>query len=142
MGALHDVIVVGAGAGGSAAASLLARQGADVLLLDQSAPPRDTVRCDGLLPQGLYWLEQLGCARQVLADARACIKACDLYLDGRRLLTGRFPQDTPWPDFALLVRRQGFTEIMRDHAEASGARLEGGPLVRGVARDGAEMRVL
>ncbi|MGZ5986264.1 MAG: NAD(P)/FAD-dependent oxidoreductase, partial [Caulobacteraceae bacterium] len=138
---VHDVIVVGAGAGGSAAASLLARDGAYVLLLDQSAPPRDTVRSDGLMPQGLYWLEQLGCAREVLAEARACIKACDLYLDGRHLLTGRFPEDTPYPDFALLVVRSRFNEIMRAHAEASGARLLGGTLVRGVARDGQIMRV-
>ena len=139
---VHDVIVVGAGAGGSAAASLLARQGADVLLLDQSAPPRDTVRSDGLMPQGLYWLEQLGCAGEVLAEARACIKACDLYLDGRRLLTGRFPEDTPYPDFALLVLRRRFNEIMRDHAAASGARFEGGTLVRGVEREGQTVRVL
>jgi geranylgeranyl reductase family protein len=142
MSALYDVIVVGAGAGGSAAASLLARQGADVLLLDQSAPPRDTVRCDGLMPQGLYWLDRLGCADQVLAEARACIKACDLYLDGRHLLTGRFPENTPYPDFALLVLRNRFNEILRDHAEASGARLQGGTLVRGVERDGHAMRVL
>ena len=50
---IHDVIVVGAGAGGSSAASLLARQGVDVLLLDKSSAPRDTVRCDGLMPQAV-----------------------------------------------------------------------------------------
>jgi geranylgeranyl reductase family protein len=139
---IHDVIVVGAGAGGSTAASLLARQGIDVRLLDKAAPPRDTVRCDGLMPQGVYWLDRLGCAPQVLAEARGCIKACDLYLDGRRLLTGRFPQDTAYPDFALLVQRSRFNEILRDHAETSGARFEGGTLVRGVEREGEVVRVL
>jgi geranylgeranyl reductase family protein len=138
---VHDVIVVGAGAGGSAAASLLARQGADVLLLDKSDPPRDTVRCDGLMPQGIYWLDRLGCAPQVLAEARGCIKACDLYLDGRHLLTGRFPDDTPYPDFALLVLRCRFNELLREHAARSGARLLGGTFVRGVAREGEAMRV-
>ena len=118
---IHDVIVVGAGAGGSAAASLLARQGIDVLLLDKSSAPRDTVRCDGLMPQAVYWLDRLGCAAEVLAEARGCIKACDLYLDGRHLLTGRFPDDTPYPDFALLVLRRRFDEILRGHALASGA---------------------
>jgi geranylgeranyl reductase family protein len=131
---VHDVIVVGAGAGGSTAASLLARQGIDVLLLDQSAPPRDTVRCDGLMPQGVYWLDRLGCISEVLAEARGCIKACDLYLDGRHLLTGRFPKDTQYPDFALLVLRRRFNEILRAHAERSGARLQGGTLVRTVTR--------
>jgi geranylgeranyl reductase family protein len=138
---VHDVIVVGAGAGGSAAASLLARQGADVLLLDKSAPPRDTVRCDGLMPQGVYWLDRLGCAPEVLAEARGCIKACDLYLDGRHLLTGRFPDDTAYPDFALLVLRCRFNEILQAHAANSGARFEGGTMVRGVEWEGDGVRV-
>lgn len=138
---VHDVIVVGAGAGGSAAASLLARQGVDVLLLDKSAPPRDTVRSDGLMPQAVYWLDQLGCVSEVLAEAKGCIKGCDLYLDGRHLLTGRFPDDTPYPDFALLVLRRRFNEIMQAHAVASGARFAGGTAVRGVARDGEVVRV-
>lgn len=139
---VHDVIVVGAGAGGSAAASLLARQGADVLLLDKSAPPRDTVRCDGVMPQGVYWLDRLGCAPEVLAEARGCIKACDLYLDGDHLLTGRFPDDTDYPDFALLVLRCRFNQILQTHAARSGARFEGGTMVRGLQRDGQGVRVL
>ena len=139
---IHDVIVVGAGAGGSSAASLLARQGVDVLLLDKSSAPRDTVRCDGLMPQAVYWLDRLGCAAEVLAEARGCIKACDLYLDGRHLLTGRFPDDTPYPDFALLVLRRQFDEILRGHALASGAAWRGKTLVRGLEREDGLVRVL
>ena len=139
---IHDVIVVGAGAGGSSAASLLAGQGVDVLLLDKSSAPRDTVRCDGLMPQAVYWLDRLGCAAEVLAEARGCIKACDLYLDGRHLLTGRFPDDTPYPDFALLVLRRRFDEILRGHALASGAAWRGKTLVRGLEREDGLVRVL
>jgi len=138
---VYDVIVVGAGAGGSAAASLLARRGANVLLLDKSAPQRDTVRCDGLMPQGVYWLDRLGCAPEVLAEARGCIKACDLYLDGDHLLTGRFPEDTAYPDFALLVLRCRFNEILQAHAMNSSARFEGGTMVRGVKWEGDGVRV-
>ncbi len=139
---IHDVIIVGAGAGGASAASLLARAGVDVLLLDKSAAPRDTVRCDGLMPQGVYWLDRLGCAGEVFAEARGCIKACDLYLDGRRLIRGRFPGHTPYPDFALLVRRSGFDEILRRHAIASGARYQGHSLVRGLDYEDGHVRVL
>ncbi len=139
---IHDVIVVGAGAGGSSAASLLARQGVDVLLLDKSTAARDTVRCDGLMPQAVYWLDRLGCAAEVLAEARGCIKACDLYLDGRHLLTGRFPDDTLYPDFALLVLRRRFDEILRRHALASGARWQGRTLVRGLEREDGLVRVI
>ena len=42
-----DVIVVGAGPGGSAAATFLSRQGLDVLLLEKSQFPREKVCGDG-----------------------------------------------------------------------------------------------
>ena len=93
------------------------------------------------MPQAVYWLDRLGCVREVLAEAKGCIKGCDLYLDGRHLLTGRFPDDTPYPDFALLVVRRRFNEIMQAHAVASGARFAGGIAVRGVVRDGEVVRV-
>jgi geranylgeranyl reductase family protein len=139
---IHDVIIVGAGAGGASAASLLARAGASVLLLDKSAPPRDTVRSDGLMPQAIYWLDRLGCAGEVLAQARGCIKACDLYLDGRPLLRGRFPGHTSYPDFAILIVRRQFDEILRRHALASGARYQGDSLVRGLENEKDYVRVL
>ena len=48
----------------------------------------------------------------MLAEAKGCIKGCDLYVDGRHLLTGRFPDDTTYPDFAMLIVRRRFNEIM------------------------------
>lgn len=139
---IYDVIVVGGGAGGASAASLLARDGITTLLLDKSAPRRDTVRSDGLMPQGVYWLDRLGCAAAVLGEARACIKACDLYVDGDHLLTGRFPDTTPYPDFALLIVRRRFNEILQGHARASGAHYQGDTLVRGIAQENDYVRVM
>ncbi|MBI3243874.1 MAG: FAD-dependent monooxygenase [Chloroflexi bacterium] len=51
MTAQHDIIVVGAGPGGAAAAQVLARRGLDVLLLDKSNFPRDKTCGDGLTPR-------------------------------------------------------------------------------------------
>ena len=139
---IHDVIVVGAGPGGSSAASLLARQGIATLLIDRTAPARDTVRSDGLMPQAIYWLSRLGCVDRVLAEAQGCIQACDLFVDGEHLLKGRFPDDTIYPDFAVLVVRRRFDRIVLDNAMASGARFAGGTTVRGIACEDGCVRVL
>src|SRR6476661_6277163 len=55
-----DVIVVGAGPGGSSAAYHLARSGLDVLLLEKTAFPREKVCGDGLTPRAVKQLVNMG----------------------------------------------------------------------------------
>jgi menaquinone-9 beta-reductase len=138
----YDVIVVGAGPGGSSAASFLARRGISTLLLDRAAFPREKVCGDGLTPQALYWVDRLGCADEVLAATNSCIKRCDLYINGTYLLTGGFPDDTMYPDFAVILDRRRFDDILLRNAIAHGARFEAKQSVRSLERDGDLMRVI
>src|SRR5690554_2833924 len=55
-----DVVVVGAGPGGAAAAAHLAALGRDVVLLEKDAFPRDKVCGDGLTPRVVKELLDLG----------------------------------------------------------------------------------
>ena len=55
-----DVLVVGAGPAGSAAAAWAARQGRDVVLADAAVFPRDKTCGDGLTPRAIAELEHLG----------------------------------------------------------------------------------
>ena len=57
-----DVVVVGAGPGGSSAAYHLARHGLSVLLLEKTEFPREKVCGDGLTPRAVRQLVKMGIA--------------------------------------------------------------------------------
>lgn len=65
-----DVLVVGAGPAGCAAARVLARGGLDVLLVDRQALGRDKICGDGLIPDAHAALAKLGVLDRVLTRAR------------------------------------------------------------------------
>jgi menaquinone-9 beta-reductase len=139
---IYDVIVVGAGPGGSSAASFLARHGLQVLLLDKSDFPRDKVCGDALTPQALYWCDRLGCLNEVLAQTRGVIRDSDLFVNGRCVATLRFPGGTVYPNFAVLLGRRQFDHTLMRNAVAHGARFRAGVTVRGIENYGAAICVL
>src|SRR5258708_36199391 len=55
-----DVVVVGAGPAGSAAAAWACRGGRDVLVIDSAQFPRDKACGDGLTPRAVLELQRLG----------------------------------------------------------------------------------
>src|SRR5674476_1407212 len=61
-----DVLVVGAGPAGSAAAAWLARQGLETVLADAAVFPRDKTCGDGLTPRAIEELNRLGLTDWVL----------------------------------------------------------------------------
>src|SRR3954452_4958361 len=87
-----DVVVVGAGPGGSAAAYHLAQAGLDVLLLEKAAFPREKVCGDGLTPRGVKSLISMG------IDTGA--QAGWVRNKGLRILGGGMRLELPWPELA------------------------------------------
>lgn len=67
-----DVLVIGAGPAGSAAARVLAQAGLDVVMVDQHLFPRDKICGDGLIPDAHRALQRLGVFEAVMARAQPC----------------------------------------------------------------------
>ncbi len=65
-----DVLVIGAGPAGSAAARTLAQSGFDVVMIDTHAFPRDKICGDGLIPDAHHALRKLGVLDEVMAMAQ------------------------------------------------------------------------
>lgn len=116
-----DVIVVGAGPAGSAAAYWLATAGLDVLLLEKAAFPREKVCGDGLTPRGTRALVELG------IDVSQ--EAGWLHNKGLRIIGGGMRLELDWPDlssfpnFGLVRPRADLDHLLVRQAVKAGARL-------------------
>jgi len=116
-----DVVVVGAGPGGSTAAYHLARHGLTVLLLEKTEFPREKVCGDGLTPRAVRQLVKLG------VDTSP--EAGWLRNKGLRILGGGVRMELDWPDLAsfpsygLTRTRLDFDELLARQAQKAGAEL-------------------
>ena len=116
-----DVIVVGAGPGGSAAAYHLATAGLDVLLLEKTSFPREKVCGDGLTPRAVKALTSMGIS----------VGEGDGWLlnRGLRIIGGGGRIELDWPDlssypgYGTVRTRSDFDQMLARHAQKAGVRL-------------------
>ena len=115
----RDVIVIGAGPAGAAAAIQAARAGASVRVFEKAAPGRDKVCGDGLTPRAVHALNEL---RIDMTGSHR--------IDGLRMIAGRVRRELPWPDNgqfapngAVWPRRHLDAHLMKAAVEA-GAEIE------------------
>lgn len=68
----YDIVIVGAGIDGASSAIALAPEGYRILLLDQANFPRDKPCGEGIMPQGVQILDDLGVLPEILAHQGTC----------------------------------------------------------------------
>ncbi|MBC8254932.1 MAG: geranylgeranyl reductase family protein [Ardenticatenia bacterium] len=117
-----DVVVVGAGPGGSAAAYWLARRAIDVLLVDKVHFPRAKPCGDGLTPHAIAMLETMGLARTIEQRGRAFAGVRVLAPDGRASLFNLPAGMDGQPQQGLVIPRHDLDDILRQQAVAAGCR--------------------
>jgi menaquinone-9 beta-reductase len=114
-----DVLVVGAGPGGSAAAYYLARHGIDVTVVDKATFPREKVCGDGITPRGVRAMQVMG----VDTDDPAFERVIGLRVYSRSAtIELPWPELASWPDYGLVMPRASFDQLLVQRAVKAGAR--------------------
>lgn len=119
---IADVIVVGAGPGGSATAAHLARRGLSVVLLEKARFPRDKICGDGLTPRAVRSLIKLGVDISA-ANGFHRNEGLRIFGGDTEELFMPWPDLTDFPNFGLTSARMQLDETLARHAEKCGAEL-------------------
>jgi menaquinone-9 beta-reductase len=134
-----DVIVVGAGPGGSTTAYHLARHGLNVLLLEKSEFPREKVCGDGLTPRAVKQLVSMG----IKVDGDGWVRNRGLrVIGGGMRLEMDWPTLASYPAYGLTRTRLDFDDILAGHAVDAGAKLLTQATVTGPVYDDRTGRVV
>lgn len=113
-----DVLVVGAGPAGSAAAAWCARHGLDTVLADAAVFPRDKTCGDGLTPRAVGELQRLGLADWLRAHTIS--RGLRAHGFGQTLLLP-WPRVPGLPDWGSAVARTELDDHLRSLALKEGA---------------------
>jgi menaquinone-9 beta-reductase len=137
----HDVLVVGGGPAGAAAAFWLAKAGHEVCVLERKAFPRDKTCGDGLTPRAVHQLREMGLEPAIAARHHRH--------DGLRAEAHGITLELPWPDhpvfpsYGYVVRRRDLDLMVAEQAGAAGATVrESSEALHPLTRDGHVMGAL
>jgi flavin-dependent dehydrogenase len=123
----RDIVVVGAGPAGLAAAIAARQKGLSVAVLDPARPPIEKACGEGLMPDGVQALEQLGVGVENIESYR---------FRGIRFLSRDVEAGAAFPTgFGLGIRRTTFHSALAAHAATTGVDLVWGIGATGLTPD-------
>ncbi len=138
-----DVLIVGAGPAGVAAALTLVASGKDVLIIDKALFPRDKCCGDGLTTGALRVLEMLGFDPSTVANYQVCDEISLRSPSGREIqLDLPNNRDHKAGQFAAIAPRIELDNALVQHARASGVRIVENCAFVSVARQNSQEIVI
>jgi len=133
-----DVVVVGAGPAGTAAAITLARAGRRVVVVDKATFPRDKTCGDGLTTGALRLLDRLGLDPAAVASWQ---RVDDVVVRSPSGVEVTFPLPRGQGTFAAVARRTDLDAALVDTARDAGAAVLEGAAVSAVRVDAERVEV-
>src|ERR1700692_4075343 len=124
-----DVFVVGGGPAGLATAIAARSRGLSVLVVDGAVPPIDKSCGEGLMPDGVEALQNLGIQ---IPEHEAYVFRGIRFVDNGAVAESAFPRGT-----AYGIRRTHLHRVMSDHAAACGLHMLWRAAVTGIHPEGA-----
>ncbi|MCQ3803520.1 MAG: geranylgeranyl reductase family protein [bacterium] len=136
-----QVLVVGGGPAGAAAAYWLARDGHDVTLVERKSFPRDKTCGDGLTPRAIYQLDEMGFDFSAPGFHR--ITGLRSYAGDKVMLEMSWPQHSRFPDWGGVIRRRELDQQVAELAQGQGVTIrqktEARPLTQNGFLEGVEL---
>lgn len=135
-----EVIIVGAGPAGAAAAITLARAGRDVLLIDKAVFPRDKFCGDGLTTDALRLLEDLGLKPSMVPS---WTPASNCWIRSPKGITTKFELQLTDGQYLAIAPRYDLDAALVDVAKAAGVKVCDGHALAGIveSEDGAQVMI-
>jgi flavin-dependent dehydrogenase len=134
---VRDVIVIGGGPAGLAAAAAVAARGLDALLLERQRLPVDKACGEGLLPGGVRALEALGASRHLDPDGWSRLRAIRWIQEDGSAAEARLPAPG-----GMGIRRLALSAALAARAREAGAEVRDGAPVESHRRDADGMTVV
>jgi flavin-dependent dehydrogenase len=134
----YDVVVVGGRCAGSPLATLLARAGLSVALVEQATFPRDTLSTHVFQTSALAFLNRLGVLSALQATGAPIVNQLDVRQEGF-CLRGPAPQVPGDVGGFMSVRRLLLDPILLEAAAAAGTEVLMGAKVTALVKDGGRV---
>ena len=117
----YDVLIIGGGPAGSAAAIRLAASGARVLVLEEKRMPRAKLCGEFVTPECFPTLKRLGVMERTLAAGAHKLTRLRLVSSGGRLVQMPIARMSHGEDWAMGLSRYRFDQILFERAREAGA---------------------
>jgi 2-polyprenyl-6-methoxyphenol hydroxylase-like FAD-dependent oxidoreductase len=127
-----DVVIMGGGLAGSGLATVLAKKGVNVRVIERETKFRDRIRGENMLPWGVAAARRLGLLDDLVAAGGRRMPYFNIYVMGMHAVARSLPETTPGGDTSLNMYHPDLQEAVLAAAVKAGADVRRGVTVRAI----------